>query len=57
MNGFWFQKPVVVMPAKKSRAKEVAAYDYTGPSDIEIYDNGVVRMAADGKSSRAKKWL
>jgi hypothetical protein len=35
----------LVFPHKISRDKEFAAYDYIGPSDVEIFPDGFVKMA------------
>jgi len=43
----------MVLPKKSSRDKEMAAYDYIGPSDFEIYPNGLVRMATDSKQKES----
>ena len=41
----FFQRSVLVFPHKISRDKEFAAYDYIGPSDVEIFPDGFVKMA------------
>jgi hypothetical protein len=46
----FLQRPYLVLPHKLARDKEFAAYDYIGPSDIELYPNGYFKMAAENSS-------